>query len=297
MARNSRLPHPPGARFVIAHDWIIKAVGKNAALIVGELDFLDRAQERAGTPLTTRAGLISVLQGLVGRNAIDAGIRTLVEIGWVILIERSTVGSNIRTWHEYALDVKAVEAWLKNQETRRPGTGKPGVPELEPELEPERGAPIKEKEETKKEAENKSATSSPAAASVSKNSTQPPSPGGEGAVEAVEAERWITSLMAAGARKKDANHQLDRAKCQKLRELIDERGFEAVKLAAGDQRYPSGALNACKEAGLLGERRAEGGGRQRPVLADDFKVDPAIADAGAKTYKLRHGRGAHGAAA
>ena len=102
--------------------------------------------------------------------------------------------------------------------------------------------------------------------------------------------------MAAGAYKKDANRELDRAKCLKLRELIDEMGFEAVKLAAGDQRYPSGALNACKETGLLGERRAEGGGRQRPVLTDDFKVDPAIADAGAKTYKLRHGRGAGTAA-
>jgi len=179
MARTSRLPHPPGGHFVIAHAWAVKAVGKNAALVLGELDFLDRAQPLPGQPLTTRAGLIDALQGLVGRNAVDEAVKTLVGLGWVVLIERQTVGSNIRTWHEFALNAQAVSEWIENRESRRPDLGKAGVPESGPEPGPkpgpESGRPINKEEE--KEAESKPA---PAADAKEPENINPQAPQGRG---------------------------------------------------------------------------------------------------------------------
>ena len=128
--RESRIPHPPGSQVIIAHKWIAAALGKAAAMIMGHLDYLDRVKGGEGEPLATRAGLIAALEGFVGKNAIDENLKTLVEIGWVVLIEQKSFGdNNLRQWHEYAIDVDAIGAWLaQNRETRRPGFGKPGVP-------------------------------------------------------------------------------------------------------------------------------------------------------------------------
>lgn len=141
--RESRIPHPAGARVIILHKWIANILGRNAAMIVGHLDYLDRARDSAGEPLASRAELLAAMEGFAGRDAVDAALKLLVDVGWLVLIERKqSAGCNLRTWHEYALDVAAIanhpqtRADSRSPEIRTPDVRKSG---LKPGLKPGRG--------------------------------------------------------------------------------------------------------------------------------------------------------------
>lgn len=67
MPRLSRIPHPAGSRYLQIHAWVVRAVGRDAAAVLAEIEFRDRCQQSC-IPVATRADLIASLQGLVGRN-------------------------------------------------------------------------------------------------------------------------------------------------------------------------------------------------------------------------------------
>ena len=135
-----------------------------------------------------------------------------------------------------------------------------------------------------------------------KSKTLPP-PGGDpcpsGALEAVGIEKWLESLMAAGARTQNPNHEADRLNCAKLRELCDVLTLERVLRAAASEIYPGTALKACKKAGLLDEADklkaeqllADSAGayqafKQKQDLANAFAMDPATREKGAALLLL-----------
>ena len=127
--RESRIPHPAGARVIISHKWIANIFGKTAAMLVGHLDYLDRARDGVDEPLASRAELLAALEGFAGRDAVDAGLKLLTEAGWVLLIEcQQDGGSNLRKWHEYALNIAEIENYLQTRaDARRPEIRTPDV--------------------------------------------------------------------------------------------------------------------------------------------------------------------------
>lgn len=157
--RLSRIPHPPGERFLQIHSWAVREVGKAAAAVLAVVDFLDRAQEKAGTPVASRTRIIADLEGFVGRDAIDDALVRLVALGWLCRHELTTLGTaNLITRVEYALDADAIATSLQGTIALRP-TGSPdsrtsGTPEIRtsgsPESRtgnrPETRSPQKEKE-------------------------------------------------------------------------------------------------------------------------------------------------------
>ncbi|MDP2433767.1 MAG: hypothetical protein Q8O33_17335 [Pseudomonadota bacterium] len=115
MARTSRIPHPVGSRYVQIHAWAVKAVGRDAAAVLAEIEFRDRCQEHADRPVATRVDLIAALQGLIGRNAIDAALEHLAKIGWITrskLTRPNARGRNITTIYQYTLNVEAIATYL-----------------------------------------------------------------------------------------------------------------------------------------------------------------------------------------
>jgi hypothetical protein len=120
--RESRIPHPPGERFVQLHVWAVTDAGFAPAAILGLLDFFDRRNEHPGELLATRARIIADLQGIVGRNAIDFALAKLVRLQWIRLHEiTTTTGTNITTTHWYSLRPEIIAQHLV-------GRGTAGVP-------------------------------------------------------------------------------------------------------------------------------------------------------------------------
>lgn len=120
--RESRIPHPPGERFVQLHVWAVHDVGFASAAILGLLDFFDRRHEHPGELLAPRARIIADLQGIVGRNAIDSALTKLVQLQWIRLHEiTTTTGTNITTTHWYSLRPEIIAQHLA-------GRGTAGVP-------------------------------------------------------------------------------------------------------------------------------------------------------------------------
>lgn len=128
--RTSRIGHPSGGRFLLIHEWAVRAVGRGAAAVLGALDFLDRGQEQAGCILATRARLIAELEGFVSRDSVDNALATLIDLGWVHRHARSVMGPrNLQTSYEYSLNADAISAFLSDSwlpEKRRPGIRKNG---------------------------------------------------------------------------------------------------------------------------------------------------------------------------
>lgn len=124
--RRSRIPHPPGGRFVILHDWLVREVGRDAAAVFGVVEFLDRVEPRAGCPVASRARIIADLQGFVGRNGVDKALHDFMKRGWFERHERTAIGtSNLQTWHEYSLNAAAVSEFLAGT-SGLPEQGSPG---------------------------------------------------------------------------------------------------------------------------------------------------------------------------
>lgn len=110
--RESRIPHPRAGRFILIHEWAVRAVGHSAAAVVGLLDFYDRTHDRAGEPLAMRARIVADLAGIVGRNAVDAALRDLVERGWLAEHKVTHTGRNITTTHWYRLRADVIAQHL-----------------------------------------------------------------------------------------------------------------------------------------------------------------------------------------
>lgn len=105
MSRTTRIPHPPGSRFVSLHAWAVSRFGLAGAAIIGLLDFLDRAKEKEDQPLASRLRILADLEGIVGRNSVDSGLRALSEAGVIRRYEKTSMGEkNFETRVEYGLN-------------------------------------------------------------------------------------------------------------------------------------------------------------------------------------------------
>lgn len=125
--RTSRIPHPPGSRFLVLHLWAVKALGKAAAAVLAAVDFLDRVQP--GMPVANRKRLVADLDGLIGRDAVDEAISQLVELGWLVRHERHELGRcNLQTFVDYSLDAESITDYLADKDC--PELLKSGTPEL-----------------------------------------------------------------------------------------------------------------------------------------------------------------------
>jgi hypothetical protein len=111
--RGSRIPHPVGGRLVKVWRWAVDAVGKDAATLLGELEWRDRTHDQAKQPLATRAELIASLDGFMSVKKLDKSIEILADNGWIVVLKRQTLGErNIRHWHEYSLDAQKIADFL-----------------------------------------------------------------------------------------------------------------------------------------------------------------------------------------
>lgn len=109
MSRTSRIPHPLGGRFVQIQEWAVKRWGLAEAAIVGLLDFYDRGQQDAGMPLASRQRIVADLEGIVGRDAVDKGLRTLVDDEVLKAKKTTTPGvRNLQTRIDYCLCVDGI---------------------------------------------------------------------------------------------------------------------------------------------------------------------------------------------
>jgi hypothetical protein len=107
--RTSRIPHPPGSRYLIVHHYLVKRFGLAAAAVLGLLDFLDRAQPKPEMPLASRTRIIAELEGVVGRDAVDKALKTLLDAGVIKKVKIVTPGEkNINVFVEYALCADAI---------------------------------------------------------------------------------------------------------------------------------------------------------------------------------------------
>ncbi len=121
--RSSRIPHPPGRRIYLIHQWALTVLGFAGAAVLGVLDFLDRTQPRPHQFICTRTRLIADLEGLVGKNKVDEALAQLIKLGWVVRREETVWGQrNLQTRHRYALCPDTVADFLV-------GEGISGVPE------------------------------------------------------------------------------------------------------------------------------------------------------------------------
>jgi len=83
---------------------LVKRFGFAAAAVLGLIDFLDRAKPRPGMPLASRARIIAELEGVVGKNAVDQALKTLIDAGVIKKIKSVTPGQkNLSVSVEYSL--------------------------------------------------------------------------------------------------------------------------------------------------------------------------------------------------
>ncbi len=144
--RASRIAHPPGGRYLQIHHWQVREVGFAPAAVVAEIDFHDRRATEAGQVAVTRAELVGALQGMVGRNAVDAALKTLCVRGWILRREVQTIRANLTTTHEYVLCPEAIRPpgspASRNRDT--------GDPRIGPDTGTETGTPSMNKTREKK---------------------------------------------------------------------------------------------------------------------------------------------------
>lgn len=158
MSRTSRIPHPPGSRFVSLYHWAVRRFGIGGAAVLGLLDFLDRAHDAPEQPLASRARIIADLEGIVGRNGVDRALQDLVAAGVIHRNEETTMGRrNWETRVEYSLNISGLRQLLVTPDFGSYGDSRnrepPGLPESVPDRGPIQGVPYKDiKEDVYKEA-------------------------------------------------------------------------------------------------------------------------------------------------
>lgn len=220
--RGSRIPHPAGGRHVKVWRWAVEAVGKEAATVLGEIEWRDRVREEPGQPVATRSELIAALEGFVSRNKVDDSLDLLRKLDWVRRHECSTLGErNLRTWLEFSLNAEAITEFLRAPpvspvgETGVPGgtespispVGDPGIPPLGTEAGTEVGTPS--------------------------NSEPQPSPPPSDVVVVRLAKSHAAALRGAAAAAK-----LSPSDVQRLADAL----AGALELPAGDRRRPGNVL-------------------------------------------------------
>ena len=144
--RSSRISHPPGSRFIAVHVWAVHHFGLAGAAILGELDFLDRAQEQPNQPLASRARIIADLEGVVGRNSVDTALSSLEAAGVICRHVLTRHGEkNIERRVSYGLSIDGLANLLGSPQT---GSSRlslnrefPKVPESGPKSGPKQGVP------------------------------------------------------------------------------------------------------------------------------------------------------------
>lgn len=110
MSRDSRIPRPPGSRFIKIYASDLRRFGLAVAAVVSEIEFLDRAQELPGQPVASRARLIADLEGIVGRDQVDRALRMLQDARVIKAHPKTERGEkNWRTRVEYGLDLVGLE--------------------------------------------------------------------------------------------------------------------------------------------------------------------------------------------
>lgn len=157
MSRNSRLPHPPGGRFVQIHVHLLREFGLAGAAVIGWLDFLDQGMSEPEQPLASRARLIADLEGIVGRNSIDLALRELEQRD--LLRKHATVSFGARNLErrvEYRFHLAGFHALFGIAGTlATPDSGSfggsrfgeiPELPATDPDSAPDSGASHKTKE-------------------------------------------------------------------------------------------------------------------------------------------------------
>jgi len=124
----------------------VKRFGFAAAAVIGLLEFLDRAQPRPSMPLASRARIVAELEGVVGKNAVDQALKTLVDAGVIRKIKSVTPGQkNLTVSVEYALCPESLSPFSRdsrNRESREvpisgPESGTPSINKIEEEKEAE----------------------------------------------------------------------------------------------------------------------------------------------------------------
>ena len=109
MSRTSRIPHPPGSRYVAIYHWAVTQWGLAEAAVLGLLDFFDRGQQTEGKPLASRKRIVADLEGIVGRDGVDKALRTLVDAGALKMHRTTTPGErNLQTRVDYCLDIDGI---------------------------------------------------------------------------------------------------------------------------------------------------------------------------------------------
>lgn len=149
MSRTSRIPHPPGSRFVSLYHWAVRRFGIGGAAVLGLLDFLDRAHDAPEQPLASRARIIADLEGIVGRNGVDRALQDLVAAGVIHRNEETAMGRrNWETRVEYSLNITGLRQLLATPENGSYGDSRnrelPGLPESGTDPGPIRGVPYKD---------------------------------------------------------------------------------------------------------------------------------------------------------
>jgi hypothetical protein len=122
--------------------------------VLAVIDFLDRAHEKAGTPVASRARILADLEGFVGRDAVDDALGRLVALGWLRRHGLTTVGdANLITRVEYSLDADAVASYLRGEpvtpdirSAEAPDIRTPESPESRTETRTEKRSCLKRKE-------------------------------------------------------------------------------------------------------------------------------------------------------
>jgi len=151
MSRVSRIQHQPGSRFIALHAWAVREFGVAGAAVIGLLDFLDRAHEKANQPTASRQRVVAELEFIVGRDQVDRALRTLVEVGAINVHKKTTAGAkNLVTRVEYSINSGTLNKIITGTpEIRSPGDSCPQEPpgQLDPVLNPGVAYTKKEKEE------------------------------------------------------------------------------------------------------------------------------------------------------
>lgn len=114
----SRLPHPPARKFTILYEWITTELGRDASVVAGHLDYLDRQYDVPGRVLTSRSALIASLQNTMGKDAVLKGVQTLVDAGLVEQLEVRKRGRP-KPHHVYRLG-PATDGWTTAEESSTP---------------------------------------------------------------------------------------------------------------------------------------------------------------------------------
>lgn len=142
MSRTSRIPHPPGSRFVSLYHWAVRRFGIGGAAVLGLLDFLDRAHDEAGTPLASRARIVAELEGIVGKHVVDRALKNLVVAGAVRQHKETTMGDkNWETRVDYSLDILGLRELLAPPEDDNSGNSRNRESREFPIPDPEPGVP------------------------------------------------------------------------------------------------------------------------------------------------------------